>query len=787
MKAVIMAGGEGTRLRPLTCTLPKPMVPILNRPMMEHILNLLKRHHFTQVVSTLWYLPEAVMDYFGDGAAFGLELEYFIEKTPLGTAGSVKNAAHTLRDTFLVVSGDALTDIDLTAAVAFHKRKGAAATLVLTKAENPLSYGVVLTDEGGRITQFLEKPSWSQVFSDTVNTGIYVLEPEVLDLVELGQKVDFSQDLFPQLLRQGAPLYGYVAPGYWSDVGSLQVYSQAQLDCLEGRVQLELPEPQDGGIFLEEGVQIHPSARLEGPVYLGKGCRVGPGAYLGPYTVAGSFSQIDQGASLKRAVLWSGVQVGARSQLRGCICAKGARLGQNTSLFEGAVVGEQVELGALSTLKPGVKIWPGKVISSGSRLTRSVVWGSSGDSSIFTSRGIAGDLRGSLTLEAIVQVGLSCAAFLGEGKRALVTSDPSKTAELAKAALTAGLRGGGVHIQDGGEAPGRLTRFAVQELALDGAFHLAAQEANPQGVLIECWNARGLPLSKGEQRRLESIFLREDYPRLASVQIGDYLKVAGLRKRYVQSLARHYASPVPGFKVGLVVEPEGDPLGELVRDFLLLGGYAPGGAEGGPTIVIQSGAWFLQDAGGRRLSQREWWQGFVRGLKARGREAVALPVNLSDTVVQTAQGAGLQVQFTKLEPRYQMEIASELGNSVVDGDREVFPQFEPLAGIGEWLLALTAQDLPQENHETYLLQAEVPCPWSEKGRVMRRLLENSDPARTLYLDGIKEYQEGGWVLVVPDDDEPVFRLYSEAASEGEAARLIQHYTELIQRYEREEE
>ena len=233
MKAVIMAGGEGTRLRPLTCTLPKPMVPILNRPMMEHILNLLKRHGFRNVASTLWYLND-VTAYFQDGPEFGVRMEYYIEREPLGTAGSVKNASAFLTDTFVVVSGDALTDIDLTKAVSYHKEKGSVATLVLTSVANPLSYGVVLTDGDGKIAQFLEKPTWSQVFSDTVNTGIYILEPEVLDLVRPGQKVDFSQ-MCSGTLERGAPMYGYVATGYWSDVGNLEVYRQAHRDCLDGK------------------------------------------------------------------------------------------------------------------------------------------------------------------------------------------------------------------------------------------------------------------------------------------------------------------------------------------------------------------------------------------------------------------------------------------------------------------------------------------------------------------------------------------------------------------------
>ncbi|MEN6581452.1 MAG: nucleotidyltransferase family protein, partial [Armatimonadota bacterium] len=235
MKAVVMAGGEGSRLRPLTCRCPKPLVSVANKPVMQHIIELLKRHGVNDVVATLYYLADEIVGYFGDGADFGVNLSYSVEDTPLGTAGSVKNAEAMLRDgTFIIISGDALTDIDLTAACDFHRSRGAVATLILKRVSNPLEYGVVVTDDNGGIQRFLEKPSWGEVFSDTVNTGIYILEPEVFDLMEPGRNYDFSQDIFPQLLRTGRPIYGYISDGYWCDIGNLDACLQANYDALNG-------------------------------------------------------------------------------------------------------------------------------------------------------------------------------------------------------------------------------------------------------------------------------------------------------------------------------------------------------------------------------------------------------------------------------------------------------------------------------------------------------------------------------------------------------------------------
>src|SRR5579871_4080158 len=233
-----MAGGEGTRLRPMTANQPKPLLPVANKPIMEHVLGLLKRHGFTETVVTLQFFAPLIRNYFGDGEDVGMSLQYANEEIPLGTAGSVKNAEDALRDgPFLVISGDALTDIDLSAMVAYHKKQGALVTVGLTRVPNPLEFGIIISGDDGRVQRFLEKPTWGQVFSDTVNTGIYVMEPEIFDYVKPGESVDWSGDVFPRLIEEGRPVYGYVADGYWEDVGTLDSYHKAQADVLERRIE----------------------------------------------------------------------------------------------------------------------------------------------------------------------------------------------------------------------------------------------------------------------------------------------------------------------------------------------------------------------------------------------------------------------------------------------------------------------------------------------------------------------------------------------------------------------
>src|SRR5260221_10924751 len=289
MRAVVMAGGEGTRLRPLTSNQPKPMVPIVGKPCMEHILELLRKHGVEEVVVTVAFLPQAIRSYFGDGSALGLDIQYSVEEVPLGTAGSVRLASGRLDDTTLIISGDALCDIDLTQLMAFHKDKGADVTIGLKSVDNPLEFGIVVTDEDGRIERFLEKPSWGQVFSDTINTGIYVLEPEVLEHVPTQGPYDFSKELFPLLLEMGRPLYGMVCDGYWQDIGNLDQFRQANFDALDEKVDLGIPGLRlRGNVWIGEGVEIDDLEGVAGPSFIGSHCRIAPDAAVMPYTVLGS-------------------------------------------------------------------------------------------------------------------------------------------------------------------------------------------------------------------------------------------------------------------------------------------------------------------------------------------------------------------------------------------------------------------------------------------------------------------------------------------------------------------
>src|ERR687896_2734994 len=364
MKAIIMAGGQGTRLRPLTSNQPKPMIRIVNLPCMEYIVDLLVRHGITEIAVTLQFMPEEIQDYFGDGSEWGVSMRYSIEDAPAGTAGSVKMAEQQLGlegEQLLIISGDALTDADLTQLVHFHAEKDAEVTMVLKSVENPLDFGIVITEEDGRISRFLEKPAWGQVFSDTVNTGIYLLEPSVIEEIPDPQddEYDFSKELFPKLLEQERRLYGFVTDAYWEDIGTLEQYASAQRDVLDGRVR----EVRPPGTRLRENIYVGKRAQvddeeLEGPLVIGDNVRVDEGAKISPYTVIGSNVVVSAGATVERSIVPEGTYIGEGAELIDTLVGRKSYVQPRARILERSSLGDDVIVGEGATVSPEVKVYP---------------------------------------------------------------------------------------------------------------------------------------------------------------------------------------------------------------------------------------------------------------------------------------------------------------------------------------------------------------------------------------------------------------------------------------------
>ncbi len=822
MKAVVMAGGEGTRLRPLTSSRPKPLVPILNKPCMQHTIELLKRYGITDIVVTLYYLADEIEGYFGDGSELGVNLIYTVEDTPLGTAGSVKKAEEYLKDdTFIIVSGDALTDLDVEKALAYHREKQSVATLVLQHVDNPLEFGVVITDDNGRIRRFLEKPSWGEVFSDTVNTGMYILEPSIFEYMQPDKSYDWSQDIFPQILAEEKPMFGYVLGEYWTDVGSLQQYRQAQYEMLGGMTKLPIEGRREGGdIWIGAGTEIDPNVRLIGPLCIGKNCRIKADAHIGPDTVVGDNCLIEEGAILQKAIVWDSNYIGARSRLTGCTVCFRSTIKEDVDIQEGAVVGDRCHIEAGSTIRPLIKLWPDKIIEAGSVVTMSLIWGSKWQGALFRNLGVSGIANVEMTPDFACKLGASYGAFLKKGATVITSRDSTLVCRMLKRGLIAGLVSVGVNVLDNEGMSLPVTRHTIRSTNAAGGIHIRLAPDQPNLALVEFYDKNGIYLSTNGQRKIETIFYREDFGRTAADEVGVIEFVPRAIEQYSQDFFRllnKEAVQKRNFKVivdyaynrisGILPQM----LGQLETETIALNAYTDPKKSPKTSAdrdeMVQSLSEYLvtlkADMGvflgddGERLSVVDETGYILSGsdllavfalLVARARPGaqVAVPVTAPSTIERIMAEHGGGVIRTKTDVRSLMGTAAEGKEGIaLAGDTAggfIFPEFHPafdgLFSFAKLLELLAVQNTSLSEVRgllpAYFMASEtVSCPWEVKGRIMRVLTAESEGTQTELVDGIKTYHEdGSWVLVLPDASEPNFRIYAEASSQDAANELV---------------
>ncbi len=536
MKAIIMAGGQGTRLRPLTCDLPKPMVPILNKPVMEYSIELLRDHGITEIGVTTYYLPEMIRGYFGDGSRWGVKLHYSLEEEPLGTAGSVRNVTEFLDETFIVISGDALTDINLTDAIEYHKKKAGQVTLILSQQPVPLEYGVVMTNENGQINRFLEKPTWGEVFSDLVNTGIYILEPTIFNYFDRGIKFDFSKDLFPLLMQNGEPLYGYPTDRYWSDIGDVEQYIKTQFDIINGKADVYIRGHQiDDGIWVGENTEISGDVFLTAPVYIGEDVVLKPNTHI-EAAVIGDHTIIESGVSLKRSVLWSGVYMGKNAEVRAGILCDGVKTKENVRIFEGATLGKDSTIGHNVTIQPGVKIWPGKMVEDYTNLNKSLVWENKWRRRIFNTYGVHGLANIEMTPEFAGKLAVAYGSTFNKTVEIAVSSDNFAISRMLQKAVVAGLLSSGQKVVDLGEIPSPVARYSIAALEAEGGLHIRCCYDNPEEVIIEFIDGSGINIDHNMEREIEKKFFNEDFKRADQERIDEYYYAPQMVESYIQGL-----------------------------------------------------------------------------------------------------------------------------------------------------------------------------------------------------------------------------------------------------------
>jgi mannose-1-phosphate guanylyltransferase/phosphomannomutase len=822
-----MAGGEGTRLRPMTANQPKPLLPVVNRPIMEHVLRLLRRHGFHETVVTVQFLAALVRTYFGDGDELGMDLHYATEETPLGTAGSVKNAEDMLRDEpFLVISGDALTDIDLTAMVAYHKAQSALVTVGLTAVLDPLEFGIVITREDGRIDRFLEKPTWGQVFTDTVNTGIYVMEPEVLARVAAGEVVDWSGDVFPALVSEGAPVFGYVAAGYWEDVGTHQSYVRAQADVLEGRVDVEI----DGfevapGVWVGEGAEVDPDAVLRGPLAIGAYAKVEAGAELREHTVLGANVVVKEGAFLHRAVVHDNVFIGPQVTLRGCVIGKNTDVMRAARVEEGAVVGDECVVEEEAYLSPEVKVYPFKTIEAGAVVNTSVIWESRGQRALFGPRGVSGMVNVEITPEHAVRLASAYATTLRKGSTVTTCRDGSRAARALKRAVIAALTASAINVRDLEVAPTPITRFDVATGDATGGVMLRTTPGDPQSVDIVFLDGAGADLSQAAQRKLERVFSRQEFRRAFPGEIAELSFPARTTEVYTQELlASVDTAGVREADLKIVLDCAGGAaslvlptlLGRLGVDVLTMNGRLD------ETSTSETVAEHLRDLGrlgdlvassraafgvrfdhvAERIAVVDERGALVHDDRAllvlldlvaaeRRSGRIALPVTTTRVAERVTAFHGVGTLWTSTSAS-ELSRAAREPDVVFAGDGRggfVVPEFssavDGLAAFVRLLglvarTRLTLSQIDARIPQAHVLRRTVPTPWGVKGMVMRAVVAAAGERELDTVDGVRVLEgDGRWALVLPDPGHAETHVWAEGPDEAVATDLLEQWAGIV--------
>ena len=799
-----MAGGIGTRLRPLTCGIPKPMVPIFDKPVMEYTLKLLKKYNIYDVGVTLAYLPQVIMDYFGDGKEYELNLHYFIEKVALGTGGSVRNTGDFLNGTCIVISGDALTDLDLGKAVEFHKSKKSKATLVLKREPVPIEYGVIITESDGRIVRFLEKPSWGEVFSDTVNTGIYILEPEVLEYYKKGENFDFSKDLFPKLLNDGIPMYGYITKDYWCDIGDLSSYRQTHFDILDGKVRIDLEADQvRKGVWMGSGVFISSSAKLIPPVYIGKGSIIDDEAFIDSYSAISKNCRIGERSKIKRSIIWKNGEIGENSSISGAVLCSNIAVRNRVNIFENTAIGQDTILLDGSVIKPDIKVWPEKKVYENTIVTQNIIWGTKASKNIFGARGISGVLNQDLSPEFCSRLGSAFAASMGKNAALVVSSDSNAQSYIIKSSIVSGILSAGSQsiVLDKSTIP--MARFGIRYHKAAGGVHIYTSHRKPFNSYIEFFDSNGVNIGRNEERNIENLLNRDDYDRCKVEDIKSLMRMENFHEIYI----RQGIELINGideirrknFKVILASESEN--VAAIAYKYLQYLGcnvslvWGENEARSISKILLNKKAdlgiiiWengenlTIIDEKGKIIMDEEYsLMAEIIAIKGYNTKSLVFPYAFPTAAEEIAKTYGAKILRTS------SNISNIIGE-MLQQDEYWPPGQLVLNHDAVWALGYILEFIAMENislskvveeiPKFYYTKSEIACDWKDKGRVIREIAIKGNGHELELLEGVKLIDHRGWALLLPDNEKPVFNVYTQGVSQEMARELSADLTERI--------
>lgn len=765
MKAIIMAGGEGTRLRPLTCDTPKPMMRLMNRPIIEYALELLAIHGIPEAAVTLGYLPERIRDHLDDEAC-SVKLKYYTERRPLGTAGGVKQARDFLSETFCVLSGDGVTDCDLTAALENHRQSGAPATMVLKHVPDPTPYGLVITAPDGRITRFMEKPGWGEVISDTVNTGIYILEPSVLDMIPDGE-YDFGSQLFPVLAEKGL-LNGYIADGYWCDVGDISAYLQMCRDALDGRIALPSLHMPESRITICDGTDIHPSARIESPCFIGPGVHIARGAHIGAYTILDSGVRISENASTKRCVIWPDTHLGAGAQVRGSVLSRSVQLADCARTYENCAIGAGAVIGTDSEIAPGVSIWPGKHVGEAVLTGTNIVWGG-GEPACFHD----GILPAPTPAEAL-KAALAFAAAL-QPTEILIGRAHSANAEAMWHSCTSGLMAQGIQVTSIGPCTLPRLRHSMELMQAECGIMVTSTSL----ILLD---SSGAQLSRAHRRSICAYMTRQDYPRVFTADARPVIYTGSSDRPYIAMLASAFCADQVLASPAAVYSEDPVVLDIAERAFSRAGLTARFEWEDELMELFpgETGIWLSPDGVSARFShsggmltdpQTElltFWTAIERGEKQ-----LIVREHATQAISEIADRNGVQLsRISGDRAAYEQALSSRRTQFLLNTDG-IYLALSVMSALTE--NALTLSGWLSTMPKVHRAEKHIHIDDSLRGSVLRRFSEQ----HTARAHSKKQQTAYAWIS--PSEDRPECTVYAESRDMEAARELCDFYISELQK------
>lgn len=790
MRAVIMAGGEGKRLRPITCTMPKPMVPLLNKPIVDYTMELLKRHGIDEAVYTLHYMGEMIREHVGDGSAWNLQCSYSESEKPLGTAGSVKGAAIESDEDLLVLSGDGITDVDLSAVIKAHEESGAEATIVLKKVPSPTEYGVALLDDEGSIVRFIEKPEQSEVFSDLANTGIYILSRRALNLIPSGEEYDFSKQLFPEMLNQGMMLKGFVTESYWCDIGDISEYRRAQKDMLDGKVYFETIAKNYSGIFTEPNAHISNTATLISPCYIGSSASIGENAIIEPYTVIGSDTVIERGSSVKRSIIFNNVKIRRDAQIRAAVVCEKTHIDDRASLYEGSTIGAGTHIGTGVSVLPNVSIWPEKELEGGLSCRDNVVWGNPVSRIELNGSCIKGYTDTGLTPETALRIGAAYASKLHLPAKLALCSDGSQSAVMLMYALTSGIASQGIDVINIGALGKSALALAISQLGAAGGMYVERNESH--GSVITLYDEMGIEVSQDCLRSVRSAFLTGEQKPRVDVELGIISRADGMEEMFENRLTHMLDTNAIKMNPRTLRINANHQMTRCITGLLLRFGWQVESLRKQVRLMPvhdENTLAIYQDANGKiSLSFLDGENSIVMdeheiitalaidATEHAGLKQFILPVTIPEEYRSCLKARGAELTFAP-------EDSAKLRRTAFERGHYYAPLYEHEAGIMKLAELFATGELSRIHAsipKIYSIEQSVTTTRNDIGRMLRLLSESERGSERELVDGLRLRFDSGWVVVKPYlERTSSFRIVAGAASGEYAKELCDIYTEKL--------